>query len=115
MQSHYYYSSAISFGKIFGVWTGESVVGSPTVPLIFHEEEEAASGMGKVGVSCLGIIILSSPPGEEMSTECGKVAPPFGSPTPVIRTILSSTVAENVSDVSNSLPRDEIKASLFHS
>jgi hypothetical protein len=70
--------SAIVLGEVMPIWSKEAVVLTPPVALVFHEEEQAATGMSEVREAGLWIGVLAAPPREEMAAKGGKIAPPVG-------------------------------------
>ena len=61
---------AVVFGKCLAVWTSETVVSSPAIPLVLHQKDEAAASVSKVAEASFWIFILTSPPGKQVAAEC---------------------------------------------
>jgi hypothetical protein len=52
--------------------------------LVFHEEKQAASCVGKMGEPGLWVLVLSTPPGEDVPAERCEIATPVCASAPIV-------------------------------
>ena len=60
----------VVLSKRLAVWASESIVGSPAIALVFHQEDEAAASMSEVAEAGFWIFVLAAPPGKQVTAEC---------------------------------------------